>query len=72
MTEPPLMNIAAAAEWLDIPKRTLEDIVRARKIAHTRIGKHVRFSMEQLIAYVKANEEPAIEPPVPLALRRIA
>jgi excisionase family DNA binding protein len=55
MTDP-LKNVIEAAEWLGIPPRSLEAMVTANRVPHTRIGKHVRFAQEHLDAIVAAGE----------------
>jgi excisionase family DNA binding protein len=69
-TKPPLRNITEAALWLDIPKKTLQNLVSARKVPFTRPGntRHVRFAQEHLDAIVAAGEvpvgrRPATHPP---------
>lgn len=55
----PLLDIEAAALWLNIPKATLAALVTARKVPFTRPGgsKHIRFAQEHLDAIVAAGEE---------------
>ena len=54
----PLLNIEGAASYLAIPERTLRNKVSSGVVPHTRIGKHVRFTLEHLAAIVAAGERP--------------
>lgn len=56
----PLLDIAEAADALGVPKSWVRDAVTARRIPHTRIGRHVRFTQEHLDAIVAAGEQPTI------------
>jgi excisionase family DNA binding protein len=58
------MDFAAAAEWLDIPEKTLRVYVAARKVPHTRVGRHVRFSQAHLDAIVAAGDTPVAKVPI--------
>jgi excisionase family DNA binding protein len=55
-----LRNIEQAAEYLNISKSTLRDMVTAHKVPHTRVGRHVRFAQHHLDAIVAAGERPAV------------
>lgn len=65
-----LRDIEAAAEWLGIPKKTLQNYVTARTVPFSRVGKHVRFSQAHLDAIVAAGEQPVITAPAQLGLAR--
>lgn len=58
-----LRDMKAAADWLGIPFETLRKYVAARRVPHTRIGKHVRFSQEHLEAIAAAGEVPVAAAP---------
>ena len=45
-----LRDIKAAAAWLGIPSKTLQNYVTARSVPFTRVGRHVRFSQAHLDA----------------------
>lgn len=51
-------TIEEAAEILGVPKTWVRDKVTNRKIPHTRIGKHVRFTEEHLRAISDAGYQP--------------
>lgn len=57
-----LRNIEQAAEYLNISKSTLRDMVTAHRVPHTRVGRHVRFAQHHLDAIIAAGEQPAINP----------
>jgi len=57
-----LRDITAAAEWLCVPRSWLRDAVTARRVQHTRIGRHVRFSEDDLASIVATNRQPALNP----------
>ena len=44
----PLRNIPQAAAWLGIGEYGLRKLVAARRVPHTRIGRNVRFTQEDL------------------------
>lgn len=53
MQDTPLLTIAQAAERLNVPYTWLRDKVTARQVPHHRLGKHVRFTeddLDQLLA----------------------
>lgn len=58
-----LRDIDEAAEWLNIPRTTLRDMVTARRVPHTRVGRHVRFAQHHLDAIVADGEEPVATAP---------
>lgn len=64
----PMRDITEAAAFLKIPRSTLRDMVTARTVPHTRIGRHVRFSQEHLDQIVAAGEQPVASPPSVLQL----
>lgn len=64
-----LLNIAEAAEVLNIPAKTLANYVTAGRVQCRRIGKHVRFSAEDIAAIVAAGFEPAQRIPTRTAVR---
>lgn len=56
----PLLTIAEAARVLNIPEGALRKSVSARRVPHTRLGKHVRFAPHHLAAIVQAGEQPTV------------
>ena len=73
-----LRDVEQAAAWLNIPPKTLRNLVSARRVPFTRPAgtKHVRFTQAHLDAIVAVGEEPVVQPSVPLHLvgrrRRVA
>lgn len=63
MSEDGLRDIKAAAAWLDVKFTWLRDQVTARKVPHTRVGRHVRFTQHHLDAIVAAGEQPVATAP---------
>lgn len=66
----PLMNIAEAAAYLNIPYLTLRDYVTKRLVPFTRIGRHVRFTPEHLAAIIAAGEVPVRQQSTGVSRRR--
>lgn len=66
----PLLDIETAAECLNISPRSVADHVRAGRIRHARIGKHIRFRPEWLDEYVATCEQPVIAISMQLDRRR--
>lgn len=54
-----LLSIAEAAELLAVPLSWLRDKVTARQVPHTRLGRHVRFTPDQLRRIIAASEASA-------------
>ncbi|MEJ7744999.1 MAG: helix-turn-helix domain-containing protein [Nocardioidaceae bacterium] len=59
-----LYTIDQAATYLGVPRGWVEAKARERAIPHTRIGKHVRFTIEHLQQIVKAGEQPIFLQPL--------
>ncbi len=55
-----LMTIAEVADYLNVPYTWLRDKVSAREVPHTRIGRHVRFTEQHVLAIIAAGERRAI------------
>jgi excisionase family DNA binding protein len=56
-----LFTISEAAELLRVPEGWLRKKVTAGAVPHTRLGKHVRFTMEHLRRIIAAGDsEPAV------------
>lgn len=64
----PLLDIAGLAEVLNVPVGWVEKAVTARSIPITWIGKHARFSAEDVAAIIAAGKEWPAEVPVALRL----
>lgn len=54
-----LYSIREAAEVLNVPVSWLRDKVTARRVPHTRLGRHVRFTDAHLADIVAAGERSA-------------
>jgi excisionase family DNA binding protein len=52
---PALIDTRAAARFLGMGKRTVQELVAGRKLACIRIGRAVRFDLADLRAFVEAN-----------------
>ncbi len=48
---PGLITMTEAAAWLSISERMVRRLQFERKIAYVKIGRHVRFRPEDLVAY---------------------
>lgn len=67
-----LLDIDQAAEVLNVPASWLQVKATKKEIPHTRIGKHVRFSLKHLDAIIGSGEvtvEDVVKPP-PRTARR--
>ena len=59
-----LLTVEQAAAVLAVPTSWLKQRVSARSVPCTRLGRHIRFTRDQLVAIVTASEQPAL--PLPL------
>lgn len=66
-----LFTFAEAAERLALPESWLRTQVRQRKVPHTRLGRHVRFTDEHLEQIVAAGETGPTATPTPTPRRRL-
>lgn len=62
-----LMDIDGLAARLGVTRSWVRNAVSARRIPHTRVGRHVRFSEEHFAAIVAAGETPVADMPTRLA-----
>ena len=51
----PLINTGEAAGLLGIGKRTVQELMAARKLPYLRIGRSVRFRMEDITAFIEGQ-----------------
>lgn len=51
----PLLNADEAAELLHVPRSTVYELVRSRRLPHVRLGRSLRFTREQLARWVDEN-----------------
>jgi excisionase family DNA binding protein len=70
VSEPMLMTVEEAAAQLAVPVSWLKQRVAAHAIACTRLGRHIRFTREQLGALVAASEQPVARAPLTGLTRR--
>jgi excisionase family DNA binding protein len=56
-----LLTIAETADALNVPYNWLRVKVTERKVPHTRIGKHVRFTEQHLLQIIASGEIAALE-----------
>jgi excisionase family DNA binding protein len=52
-----LIDIPAAAEWLKVPEGWLRKKVSSGEVDCTRLGKHVRFSADDLAQIIGAGKQ---------------
>jgi excisionase family DNA binding protein len=50
-----LLDIAAAAEYLGVTPRFIRTLVQERRVVHYKVGKFVRFTTDDLDAFVQAG-----------------
>jgi excisionase family DNA binding protein len=65
-----LRTVEQAAEQLAVPVSWLKQRVAQQRIACTRLGRHVRFTPEQVTAIVAASEQPVALVPLTGLTRR--
>lgn len=59
LPEARLWNAAQAAAYLGVPEGWVRDATRRGRIAHLRLGKHLRFLQEDLDAWVSQQRREA-------------
>jgi excisionase family DNA binding protein len=52
---PALLDTLAAARFLSMGKRTVQELVAARKLAFIKIGRATRFHVADLEAFIDSN-----------------
>ena len=62
--EPILMTVEQAAALLAVPVAWLKQRVSAQTVACTRLGRHIRFTRQQVATIVAANERPVALTPL--------
>lgn len=68
--EPRLLTLDQAAGLLAVPASWLKQRVAAREIACTRLGRHIRFTQDQVDALIAACEQPVALRPLTGLTRR--
>jgi excisionase family DNA binding protein len=51
----PLLNAEETARFLKVPRSTLYELVRSRGLPHVRVGRVLRFTRQDLSAWITAN-----------------
>lgn len=67
---PSLLTVDEAAELLSVPASWLRKRVAERKVPCTRLGRHVRFTREQLQDVITASSQPVASAPLTGLTRR--
>lgn len=69
--EPPmLLTIEEAAEALSVPVSWLKKRVASHTVVCTRLGRHIRFTHQQVAAIVDAAAQPVVQQPLTGLTRR--
>ena len=63
MTSDTLLSVPEAAERLTTSQRFVRRLIAERRIAFTRIGRHIRISVADLDRFVAAGRVEAAQPP---------
>lgn len=59
--QPSLFTYEQAAQWLNVRQSWLEAAVQHRKVPHHRLGRHVRFTPDDLDQIVAETGHPAVD-----------
>lgn len=51
----PLLNASEAARLLHVPRSTLYELVRSRRLPHIRVGRGLRFTRKGLAGWIEEN-----------------
>jgi excisionase family DNA binding protein len=68
----PLLKVAQVAERLSLSESKVYQLVEEGRIAHHRLGGAIRFSEEQVDAYLEATKREPREPGPKTPARRIS
>jgi excisionase family DNA binding protein len=66
----PLLTVEQAAAMLAVPASWLKQRVASHMVACTRLGRHIRFTRDQVASIVAASEQPALTMPLTGLTRR--
>lgn len=55
LLDEPLLNADEAAQLLHVPRSTLYELVRSRRLPHVRVGRSLRFTRVHLAGWVDEN-----------------
>jgi excisionase family DNA binding protein len=50
-----LLDAGEVAEMLRVPQRWVRDATRDGRLPHVKLGRHVRYRREELLAYIAEN-----------------
>jgi excisionase family DNA binding protein len=69
-SEPVLLTIDEAAAMLSVPISWLKQRVASHSVGCTRLGRHIRFTREQVAAIIDAAAQPVAQQPLTGLTRR--
>jgi excisionase family DNA binding protein len=58
----PLLTVAEVCQLLSVSKQTLYRLLRAGELRPSRVGDRLRFSQDDVRAYLERNREPVASP----------
>ena len=70
LAEPLLLTLEEAAQALHVPVSWLRKRVSEHTVSCTRLGRHIRFTRQQLLAVVESAEQPVVPAPFTGLTRR--
>ena len=53
MNDREVLTVAQAAQWLQISKNTVYELIRRGKLPHFRVGRGIRIFKDELIAFLR-------------------
>ena len=53
MNDREVLTVAEAAQWLQISKNTVYELIRRGKLPHFRVGRGIRIFKDELIAFLR-------------------
>lgn len=57
-----LLDVPAAAAYLDVSPRFIRRLVAERRLAFVKLGRHVRFEVADLDAFIDSGRVQPVEP----------
>jgi excisionase family DNA binding protein len=69
-TQKPLLSLEQAAAYLSITPRHVRQLHQSRQLAAVKVGRLVRFSEEDLSAYIDRQRVDAVVAPSPVRVTR--
>lgn len=52
-----LINVASAAQILNVPKSTMYKLVKSKEVPYLKVGKHIRFKPDHLYRWIDSHGE---------------